>query len=74
MKSPRNLSTTDSNGPRKPKMPLMDAASQVGYARGSASTSYSAAAHPTGAGKGNKLVSANASLRRSQMKKAGRGR
>ena len=74
MKSPSNLKKTDAKGPRKPKMPLMDAASQVGFARGSASTSYSAASHPTGAGTGNKLVSANASLRRSQMKKAGRGR
>jgi hypothetical protein len=70
MKSPSNLNQTGKKG--RAKQPgLVDAASSVGTARGSASLSRGKGLYPTGAGgRQNNMVAANAALKRY----SGRGR
>jgi hypothetical protein len=70
MKSPSNVTQTGKKGSAK-QMGLVDAASDVGKARASASLSSGKGLYPTGAGsKKNNMISANAALKRYQ----GRGR
>lgn len=68
MKSPSNLKQTGKKGTSN-LTGLKDVGSSVGKARGSASLTNGKGLAPTGAGKGNKFGSANASMR-----KSGRGR